>query len=115
MAKIFVVITKGKDDLNMVNVASNFAYSAVKNANATVSFMFLGRGVDNLLKDSNGVQQIINLINNMKSENIDVSYCKVSLAGIGLKPDEIIDGVEPVMGAIQTAKKIDEGYSVITF
>ena len=55
MAKIFVILTKGKDDLNMVNVAANFSYNAVKNAGATVNFMFLGRGVENLLKDSNGI------------------------------------------------------------
>jgi len=115
MAKIFVIITKGKDDLNMVNVSANFAYSSVKNANATVSFMFLGRGVENLLKESNGAKPIMDLIEKMKSANIDISYCKVSAAGIGLKPEQLMEGVEPVMGGIQTAKKIDEGYSVVTF
>ncbi len=115
MAKIFVILTKGKDDLNMVNVAANFSYNAVKNAGATVNFMFLGRGVENLLKDSNGIKPIIDLVDKMKSENIDVTYCKVSTKGLGLNEDQMLGGIEPVMGGVQTAKKIDEGFSVITF
>ncbi|MEM0140219.1 MAG: DsrE family protein [Ferroplasma sp.] len=115
MAKMFVIITKGKDDLNMVNVAMNFSTSSVKNAKATVSFMFLGRGVENLLKNSNGIKPIADGINNMKAAGIDVSYCTVSVKGIGINESDLIDGVEPVMGGIQTAKKVDEGYSIITF
>ncbi len=115
MSKMFVIITKGKDDLNMVNVAINFAVSSVKNAGATVSFMFLGRGVENLLKNSNGIKPIADGIDNMKNAGIDVSYCTVSVKGIGLSESDLIDGVEPVMGGIQTNKKVDNGYSVITF
>jgi tRNA 2-thiouridine synthesizing protein D len=115
MAKMFVVLTKGKDDLNMVNVAANFAYSSVKNANAKVHFMFLGRGVENLLKDSNGAKPIVDLIDQMKSAGIEVSYCKVSTKGLGLSEDQMLPGVEPVMGGVQTAKEIDNGFTVITF
>ncbi|WP_337859880.1 DsrE family protein [Ferroplasma sp.] len=115
MAKMFVVLTKGKDDLNMVNVAANFAYSSVKNANATVHFMFLGRGVENLLKDSNGIKPIIELVDKMKSAGIEITYCKVSAKGIGLSEEQLLEGIEPVMGGIQTAKEIDNGFSVITF
>jgi tRNA 2-thiouridine synthesizing protein D len=115
MAKLFVILTKGKDDLNMVNVAANFAYSAVKNAGATVNFMFLGRGVENLLKDSNGIKPIVDLVDKMKSAGIEVTYCKVSAKGIGLPENLLMDGIEPVMGGIQTAKEVDAGFSVITF
>ena len=115
MAKMFVVLTKGKDDINMLNVASNFAYYSVKNAGAKVSFMFLGRGVENLLKDSNGVKPVIDSVNKMKDVNIDVSYCRVSVGGLGLKEEQLIEGLRSVMGGVETARKIDEGYSVITF
>lgn len=115
MAKIFVILTKGKDDLNMVNIAANFAYSAVKNAGATVNFMFLGRGVENLLKDSNGIKPIIDLVDKMKSEKIEITYCKVSTKGLGLSEEQMLEGIEPVMGGIQAAKEIDAGFSVITF
>ena len=115
MAKMLVILTKGKDDLNMANVAANFSYNSVKNAGATVNFMFLGRGVENLLKDSNGIKPIVDLVNNMKSVGIGITYCKVSAKGLGLSEEQMLEGIPPVMGGVQTAKMIDEGFSVITF
>jgi hypothetical protein len=115
MAKMFVILTKGKDDLNMVNVAANFSYNSVKNGEATVNFMFLGRGVENLLKDSNGIKPIVDLVNLMKSVGIEVTYCKVSAKGLGLNEGQMLEGVDPVMGGVHAVKKIDEGFSVITF
>ncbi|MFG1391066.1 DsrE family protein [Acidiplasma aeolicum] len=115
MAKLFVISTAGKEDINRANMAMNFAYNAVKNAGATVAFMFLGRGVETLLKDSGGSKPMLDMINNMKELNIDVMYCKVSLKGLGLNPEIIFDGIRDVMGGVETAKRVDEGYSVITF
>ncbi len=115
MAKLFVVSTAGKDDINRANMAMNFAYNAVKNANADVALMFLGRGVETLLKNSGNSKPMLDMINNLREVNIDVMYCSVSLKGLGLNPDIIFDGISNVMGGVETAKRVDTGYSVITF
>jgi hypothetical protein len=51
----------------------------------------------------------------MKSVGIGITYCKVSAKGLGLSEEQMLEGIPPVMGGVQTAKMIDEGFSVITF
>lgn len=115
MAKIFVISTAGKDDINRTTMAINFALGARKNANATVAFMFLGRGVETLLKNATNAKQMKKLIDDMINAGIDVSYCGVSLKNLGLTKELIFDGIKEVMGGVETAKRIDEGYTVVSF
>jgi hypothetical protein len=61
--------------------------------------MFLGRGVENLLKDA----------------GIDVSYCGVSLKNLGFNDGMVMPIADEVMGGVQSARKIDDGYQVIAF
>ncbi|ADL19177.1 hypothetical protein ASAC_0771 [Acidilobus saccharovorans 345-15] len=115
MVKIFVICTAGRDDINRVNMAINFALGARKNAGADVSFMFLGRGVEYLMKNAANADEVRKQIEQMKQAGIDVAYCSVSAKGLGLTPDMLIEGVEPVMGGVHTAKKVQEGYEVVSF
>ncbi|MEW9492598.1 MAG: DsrE family protein [Candidatus Aramenus sulfurataquae] len=115
VAKIFVISTAGKDDINRATMAINFALGARKNANATVSLMFLGRGVETLLKNVANAEQMRKLVNDMIEAGIEVSYCGISLKNLGLTRDLIFDNVKEVMGGVETAKKIDEGYAVVSF
>jgi hypothetical protein len=115
MSKIFVISTSGKEDINKTMMAINFALGARDNAKAEVSVMFLGRGVMALLKNSGNSEAMLNLINKMKNDGIEVTYCKVSLKGMGLTSDLIFDGIKDVMGGVETAKRIDSEYSVVTF
>jgi len=113
--KVFAICTSGRDDINNTNMAISFALGARKNAGADVSFMFLGRGVENLLKDAATAQQTADLIRSMQDAGIDVSYCGVSLKGLGFNHDIIMQIATEVMGGVQTVKKIGDGYSVVTF
>lgn len=113
--KVFIICTSGREDINNTNMAVNFALGAKKNAGAKVSFMFLGRGVENLLKNAATAQQMENMINSMKDAGIDVTYCGVSLKGLGLDKDMIMPIADEVMGGVQTVKKIEEGYAIVTF
>jgi hypothetical protein len=113
--KVFVICTSGRDDINNTNMAISFAMGARKNAGAEVSFMFLGRGVENLLKDAATAQQTADLIKGMQDAGIDVSYCGVSLKGLGFNRDIIMQVATEVMGGVQTVKKIGDGYHVVTF
>ncbi len=114
MTKIFVISTAGKDDINRSNMAINFALGARNNAKADVAFMFLGRGVESLLKNSGNSDAMDAQIKKMVSSGIDVSYCSVSLKGLGLTKDLIFD-LKDVMGGVETVRRIEEGYHVITF
>lgn len=113
--KIFVICTSGRDDINNTNMAISFALGARKNVGAEVSFMFLGRGVENLLKDAATAQQFAGMIKNMQEAGIDVSYCGVSLKSLGFNRDIIMPIAAEVMGGVQTVKKIQDGYHVVTF
>ncbi|MUM65608.1 hypothetical protein D1867_10210 [Acidianus infernus] len=115
MAKIFVISTAGKDDINRATMAINFALGARKNAGATVAFMFLGRGVETLLREAANAPQMKKMIEEMINAGIDVSYCGISLKNLGLNKDLIFDGIREVMGGVETAKRIDEGYAVVSF
>ncbi|AWR96393.1 hypothetical protein DFR86_01735 [Acidianus sulfidivorans JP7] len=115
MAKIFVISTAGKDDINRANMAMNFALGARKNAGATVAFMFLGRGVETLLKNSANAPQMKKTIEDMINSGIEVTYCGISLKNLGLNKDLIFEGIKEVMGGVETAKRIDEGYTVVSF
>ncbi|EZQ11095.1 MULTISPECIES: DsrE family protein [Acidianus] len=115
MAKIFVISTAGKDDINKAMMAMNFALGAKKNANATVALMFLGRGVETLLKGAGNAEQMKKVIEDMIKAGIEVNYCGISLKNMGLSKDQIFDGIPEVMGGVETAKRIDQGYSVVSF
>ncbi|MDP8024106.1 MAG: DsrE family protein [Nitrososphaeria archaeon] len=113
--KVFVICTSGREDINNTNMAVSFALGARKNAGAEVSFMFLGRGVENLLKDAATAQQMENMIKSMEDAGIDVTYCGVSLKNLGFSKDMVMQIASEVMGGVQTVKKIEEGYAVVTF
>jgi hypothetical protein len=115
MAKIFVISTAGKDDINRAMMAMNFALGARKNAGATVSLMFLGRGVETLLKDSGNSAQMKKVIEDMQNSGIEVTYCGISLKNMGLTKDLIFEGIKEVMGGVETVKKVEEGYAVVSF
>ena len=113
--KLFVICTSGREDINNTNMAVNFALGARKNAGAEVSFMFLGRGVENLLKDAATAQQMEGMIRSMKDSGIDVAYCEVSVKGLGFNKEMVMPVADEVMGGVHTVKKIEEGYAVVTF
>ncbi|BBG23896.1 DsrE family protein [Sulfuracidifex tepidarius] len=116
MAKIFVILTAGKDDMNRVNMGINFAMGAKKNAGADVSLMFLGRGVEILMKDAMYFQQMSKQIEGLKSAGVELSYCTVSVKNLGLSEQMLYtDGIKGVMGGVETVKKVSEGYTPITF
>ncbi|MDG7044878.1 MAG: DsrE family protein [Nitrososphaerota archaeon] len=115
MSKMLVMLTTGKDDVNSEMVAFSFAFNAVKNAKAEVELLFLGRGVQAANKNQKNSPQFLEQVNMLKAEGIPLRICKVSMAGEGLKEDDIFPDIDMVFGGVETDRKIDEGYTVITF
>jgi hypothetical protein len=115
MAKILVMLITGKENINTEMVAFNFAINAVKNAGATVEFMFLGRGTQAANKGQKNSPQFMEQIEGLRKLSIPVKICQVSMTGEGLSQDEIFPGLELVYGAVETNARIQDGYSVITF
>jgi len=115
MAKILVMLITGKENINTEMVAFNFAVNAVKNAKATVEFMFLGRGAQAANKKQKSSPQFMEQVESLKKLSIPVKICEVSMAGEGLAKDDIFPGLELVYGAVEADARIQDGYSVITF
>lgn len=115
MAKILVILLTGKENISREMVAFNFAINAVRNARATVEFMFLGRGVQAANRKQKNSSQFLEQIEEMKKAGIPVKICRVSMEGEGLTEDDIFPGIEMVLGGVETNARIEEGYSVITF
>ncbi len=115
MAKMLVILLTGKDNINQEMVSFNFAINAVRNARATVEFMFLGRGVQAANRNQKSSPQFLEQIEELKKAGIPVKICKVSMAGEGLTENDIFPGIEMVLGGVETNARIEDGYSVITF
>ncbi len=116
MVKIFVILTAGKDDMNRVNMGMNFAQGARKNGGAEVSLMFLGRGVEILVKEAMYFPQMQKQVESLKSAGVQLSYCTVSVKNLGLDEKMLYtEGISGVMGGVETVKKISEGYTPISF
>ena len=115
MAKILVMLITGKDNVNTEMVSFSFAYNAVKNAGAEVEFLFLGRGVQAANKNQKSSPQFLEQINMLRSENIPLKICKVSMAGEGLTENDIFPNLESVLGGVEVNDRIEDGYSVVTF
>ncbi|MGC8701279.1 MAG: DsrE family protein, partial [Thermoplasmata archaeon] len=115
MAKILVMLTTGKENIHTEMVSFNFAINAVKNANATVEFLLLGRGVQAADIRQKNSPQFEEQLKTLEDTGIPVKICKVSMAGEGLTAKDIFSGIEMVFGGVETNDKIEEGYTVITF
>jgi hypothetical protein len=115
MAKILVMLITGKENINTQMVSFNFAVNLVRNANATVEFLFLGRGVEAADKRHKNSPQFQEQIESLKNSGIPVKICKVSMAAEGMSQNDIFPDIEMVLGGVETNNRIGEGYSVITF
>ncbi|AWR96392.1 hypothetical protein DFR86_01730 [Acidianus sulfidivorans JP7] len=117
MSKLVVLCTSGDEDIHRVKVAMGFALTA-KKAGATVSFIFIGRSVRTLVKDSiNMTPEIKKNIEDMIKSGIEVSYCMNAMKNLALNEESIvkIDGMKKVIGGEEAAKKVDEGYTIVNF
>jgi len=115
MAKILVMVNTGKDNINTEMVAFNFSIKAATVAKAQVEMLFLGRGVEAVNKDQQNSPQFKEQVDAALAAGIPLRACRVSLAMEGLTEANLFPGVQPVLGAVETSSKIDEGYAVITF
>ena len=115
MSKILVMLITGKDNINTEMVAFSFTFNAVKNAKANVEFLFLGRGVQAANKHQKSSPQFEDQINMLRNEGIPLKICKISMSGEGLTEDDIFPGIDLVLGGVETDKRIEDGYTVITF
>ena len=84
-------------------------------ANSTVEFLFLGRGVQAVNKKQKSAPQFREQIDNLRKASIPVKVCKVSLQGEGLSDEDIFENLDSIFGAVEVDNRIKEGYSVITF
>ncbi len=115
MAKILVMLITGKDNINSEMVAFNFAVNLVKNAKATVEFLFLGRGVQAANSQQRSSPQFQQQLDALIAAGIPLKICKVSMAGEILAAEDIFPGIEMVLGGVETSARIEDGYAVITF
>ncbi|WP_297218055.1 DsrE family protein [Thermoplasma sp.] len=115
MAKMLVMVITGKENINTEMVAFNFAINSVQNAHAQVEMLFLGRGVEAVLKNQNNSDTFLAQIQKARSLNIRLTICSVSMKSLGITDEMIFEGLDKVMGGVETAARIDEGYQVITF
>ncbi len=115
MAKILVMVNTGKDNINTEMVAFNFSVKAATVAKATVEMLFIGRGVEAVNKRQQNSPQFEEQVKAALAAGVALTACKVSLAMEGLTEADIFDGVKPVLGAVETNEKIEQGYSVVTF
>ncbi len=115
MAKMLVMVITGKENINTEMVAFSFAINSVQNAGATVEMLFLGRGVEAVLQNQNNSAAFEDQVKKAKSLGIETKICLVSMKSLGISDEMIFPGIEKVMGGVETNKKIDEGYQVITF
>ena len=115
MAKILVMVNTGKDNINTEIVAFNFSIKAATVAKATVEMLFLGRGVEAVNKNQQSSPQFKEQVDAALAAHIPLKACKVNLAIEGLTEAGIFPGIEPVLGAVETDARIEDGYTVITF
>ncbi|MDP8012203.1 MAG: DsrE family protein [Thermoplasmata archaeon] len=115
MAKILVMVLTGKSNIQGEMVAFNFSINAVKNANAEIEMLFLGQGVQAVNKKQANSGQFKEQISKAKEVGITLKACSVSIKNEGLTESDIFPEVELVLGGVETNKKIEEGYTVISF
>lgn len=115
MARILVMLITGKDNINTEMVSFNFAVNLVKNAKATVEFLFLGRGVQAANSKQRSSPSFKQQIDAMMALGIPLKICKVSMEGEGQAAEDIFPGIAMVLGGVETSARIEDGYSVITF
>ncbi|WP_010901010.1 DsrE family protein [Thermoplasma acidophilum] len=115
MAKMLVMVITGKENINTEMVAFNFAINSVQNAKAQVELLFLGRGVEALFKNQNNSDTFLAQVQKARSLGIRLTVCSVSMKSLGVTDEMIFEGIEKVMGGVETAARIDDGYQVITF
>lgn len=115
MAKILVIVYTGKGNIQAEMVAFNFSLNTVKNAHAELEMLFMGQGVQALNKKQANSQQFKEQIEKARELGIAIKACSVSMKNEGLDENDIFPGIEQVLGGVETNKKIEEGYSVITF
>ncbi|MGC8565034.1 MAG: DsrE family protein [Thermoplasmata archaeon] len=115
MAKILVMVLTGKFNIQAIMVAFNFSINAVKNAHAEIEILFLGQGVQAVNKKQANSEQFKEQILRAKEIGIPVKACSVSVKNEGLLENDIFPEVELVLGGVETNRKIEEGYSIISF
>ena len=80
MAKILVMLITGKENINNEMVAFNFAVNAVRNAKATVEFMFLGRGAQAANKRQKSSPQFMEQVESLSIPDTlfySIAPCKI--------------------------------------
>ena len=111
-----LVIHVNEDSRERLNAAINMAYNLldmVGEGNAEVALVFNWRGPAALMKGAmdNYTRE---RINELLSMNVRLYVCSISMRSLGLRPEDLIDGVEVVDSGVKKLVELQsQGYAYV--
>jgi hypothetical protein len=109
-----VVITTGKEAFLRANAALRMTLMLRKTTQAPVQLLALGPGVELFRSNQKNSPQFREQLDALREAGAHLSACEVSLENLGLTKDQMFE-VDIARGGVEVAKRVQEGWQVLTF
>jgi hypothetical protein len=109
-----VVLTTGKEAFVRANAVLQMTQMVRTSGQMPVELLFLGPGVEVLRANQRNSPQFEQQLAALREAGVQLTVCEVSLESLGLTRDQMFEA-EPVKGGVEVARRIQEGWQVLTF
>jgi hypothetical protein len=109
-----VVLTAGKEAFVRANAVLQMTQMVRTSGQMPVELLFLGPGVEVLRANQRNSPQFEQQLAALREAGVQLTVCEVSLKSLGLTRDQMFEA-EPVKGGVEVARRIQEGWQVLTF
>lgn len=109
-----VVLTAGKEAFVRANAVLQMTQMVRTSGQMPVELLFLGPGVEVLRANQRNSPQFEQQLAALREAGVQLTVCEVSLESLGLTRDQMFEA-EPVKGGVEVARRIQEGWQVLTF
>jgi len=109
-----VVLTTGKEAFVRANAVLQMTQMVRTSGQMPVELLFLGPGVEVLRANQRNSPQFEQQLAALREAGVQLTVCEVSLESLGLTRDRMFEA-EPVKGGVEVARRIQEGWQVLTF
>ncbi len=109
-----VVLTTGKEAFVRANAILQMTLMLRKFGQEPVELLVLGPGIEILKSNQKNSPQFSQQLDAMKAAGIEIAICEQSMQNLGLTPDQMFEA-KIVRGGEEIARRMQDGYTVLTF
>ena len=113
-APTLVVLTTGKEAFVRANAILQMTLMLRKFGQNPVELLVLGPGIEILRSNQKNSPLFSQQLEAMKKAGIEIAVCEQSMENLGLTPDQMFEATI-VRGGEEVARRIQGGYTILTF